>query len=147
MILDAQNLLSDAQALTATAVSTNTIDLGNVTPKRGIGAGEPMTLMFQVDVAADHTSGNETYQFDLIQSANADLSSADTLESRVISYADLTAGAIHYVPVPPGSITKRYIGANYTLGGTTPTITVTCALMPQKDVDSLQTYARGYTIS
>ncbi len=147
MILDAQNLLSDAQAITATAVSTNTIDLGNVTPKRGIGAGEPMTLMFQIDVAADFTTGNETYQFDLIQSANADLSSATTLESRVIAASLLTAGSIHYVPIPPGAITARYIGANYTVGGTTPSITVTCALMPQRDVDTLQTYAKGYTIS
>lgn len=147
MILDAQNLLSDAQALTATAVSDNAIDLGNVTPKRDIGAGEPMCLMFQVDVAADFTTGNETYQFDLIQSANANLSSSTTLESRIIAASLLTAGSIHYVPIPPGAVTARYLGANYTLGGTTPTLTVTCALMPQKDTVSLQTYAKGYAIS
>jgi hypothetical protein len=42
MFIDSFLLLSDSQAVTADAASTNTIDLGNVSPKRDIGNGEPM---------------------------------------------------------------------------------------------------------
>jgi hypothetical protein len=147
MITDSLMMLSDAQAFTADAVTTNTIDLGNVTPKRGIGTGEPMAIVITVDVAADHTTGDETYEFQFIQSANADLSSPDILCLRTILYSDLTAGSIHVIPVPPGSITKRYIGVNYNGGGTTPTITATIFLQPMSMIQQNKDYAKGYTIS
>ena len=68
MFLDAQNLFSDAQALTATAVGTNVIDLSQ---DRSIGNGEPMGVVFTVDVAADQTTGDEDYTFDVEYSGNA----------------------------------------------------------------------------
>lgn len=147
MILDALGLLWDAAALTADAASTNTIDLGNVTPKNDPGNGEPMCLAIQVDVAADHTSGDETYEFQFIQSANADLGTPDNLISRTIAYSDLTAGALQYIPIPKGAITKRYIGAYFNGGGTTPTITVTAWLSPLSMVEKRATYAKGYTVT
>lgn len=147
MILDKENQLSASQALTATAVSGNTIDNGLVTPKRDIGNGEAMELVMCVEVAADFTTGNETYQLDFIQSANANLSSPDVLASRIIAAADLTAGSIHHMPLPKGAITKRYIGAQYTLGGTTPTITVSTYLQPVNMSESRKDYADGFNIS
>lgn len=147
MILDAQTLLSDAQAVTADAVSTNTIDLGDVTPKRDIGDGEPLALVVTVDVAADSTTGDETYSFEFIQSANANLGSADVLAARTVAAADLYAGAQVVIPIPPGAITKRYIGLNYNVGGTTPTITCTSYVVPQSFVPKLKNYADGFTIS
>lgn len=143
MIFDVLNQVSDAQSLTATALSDKSIDLGNVTVKRRVGTGEPMTWAVQVDVAADHTTGNETYQVDVVQSDNADLSSADVLESQVISYADLTAGAVRYIDMPVKTPTKRYIGLQYTLGGTTPTITVTAFLQPRNMIEARNDYAIG----
>ena len=53
MILDSQLKFSDSQAVTASAVGTNVIDLSVA---RSIGSGEPMVVMFVVDVAADQTS-------------------------------------------------------------------------------------------
>jgi hypothetical protein len=44
---------------------------------------------------------------------------------RTIAAAALTAGSLHYIPVPPASKTKRYLGLFFNGGGTTPTITVT----------------------
>lgn len=149
MILDSLLTLSDAQAVTASAYSTNTVDLGNVTPKRDIGVGEGLTVMITVDVAADATTGDETYQFDFVQSANADLSSHDTLESIVVGRADLVAGYSFTLPLPSGRITKRYVGLRFTTGGTTPTITVTASIQP-RDMASLAkptAYAKGYTVS
>ncbi|HXD72173.1 MAG TPA: hypothetical protein VN628_00480, partial [Vicinamibacterales bacterium] len=119
MILDSLLSLSDAQALSASAYSTNTIDLGNVTPKRDVGVGEALALVITVDVAADVASGDETYQFEFVQSANADLSSHDSLEAVAVARATLVAGYSIVIPIPSGVITKRYIGVRYTLGGTT----------------------------
>lgn len=147
MYIDAQTLLSDAQAITADAASTNTIDLGDVTPKRSIGDGEPLAVVFTVDVAADSTTGDETYAFEFIQSANANLSSADVLAAMTVAAANLTAGAQVVLPIPPGVITKRYIGANYNVGGTTPTITVTASIVPQSFAPKIKSYADGFTIS
>lgn len=147
MYLDKELLLCDAQAFDPDAASSNTIDLGNVTPKIDLGTGEPMVLCIQVDVAADHTTGNETFNFQLIQSANADLSSPDNLISRTIDYSLLTAGSKHYIPIPPGAITKRYIGLYFDGGGTTPTITLTAWISAQSMIDKQPTYAKGYTIS
>jgi hypothetical protein len=148
--LDAQLLLSNAQAITADAASTNTIDLGNVTPKNQIGDGEPMALVIVVNVAADATAGDETYEFQLIQSANADLSSPDILaktDTSFITSATLVADYKLVIPVPPGGPTKRYLGAYYNVGGTTPTITVTSFLQPLSMVEKTKVYANGYSIS
>lgn len=149
MFLDALLLLSDAQALSATGFSTNTVDLGNVTPKRDIGVGEPMCVVFTVDVAADVANGDETYTFQFVQSANANLSSPDVLAQVAIARATLVAGYGFILPIPEGLITKQYIGVQYTLGGTTPSITVTAAIQPQAlaSLPKPQTHAKAYTIS
>ena len=60
-MMDAQTLLSDAQALTATAVSTNSYDKGAA--GNDIANGQPLGIEITVDVAADFTSANETYVF------------------------------------------------------------------------------------
>lgn len=147
MYIDKENLIADALAFSADATSTNSYDNGSSTPKIDFGAGEPMVLAFQVDVAADFTTGNETYQFNLLQSANADLTSADILQSRVISYALLLASTLHYIPVPPGAVTKRYLGLGYDGGGTTPTITGTAWFTSMKMIDAQRIYPSGYTVS
>lgn len=149
MILDALLLLSDAQALTATAFSTNTIDLSNVTPKRDIAVGEPMAIMLTVDVAADFTTGDETYIVQFVQSANANLSSPDVLAQWAILASALTVGASFVLPLPENRITKQYIGLQYTLAGTTPTVTVTASLQPMSmaSVAKPQSYADAINIS
>lgn len=145
MILDAQGLLSDAQALTVTAVSTNTYDSGAA--GNDITVGEPLVMVIQVDVAADFTTTDETYQFTFIQSANAALTSETTLVSRTIAASLLTAGSIHIVPIPQGAKTQRYVGARYVLAGTTPTVTVTSFIQPASMIQRDVNYADGITIS
>ena len=147
MIYDALGLFSNAQALTATAFCTDKIDLTATTPQRDLGDGEPLTICIGVDVAADFTTGNETYQFDFVQSANADLSSPTVLQSRIIVATLLTLGSLHYLDVPAGSITARYIGVQYTLGGTTPTITVTAYLTLQNFIQRFRAYAKNFVVN
>lgn len=142
MHIDAQLLLSDAQALTATAVGTNVIDTTNI---RNLADGEELELVIQVDVAADFTSANETYQFDVETDDNASQSSAEVVARRIITAANLTAGSIHRIPI--GKANERYLGVRYTLGGTTPTITVTSWIGKVSMSDKFRTYASGYTIT
>lgn len=131
MLIDSLLLLADAQAFSATGFSTNTIDLGLLTPaQRDIFVGEQVGVVVTVDVAADATTGDETYRFDFVQSANANLSSPDILAQIAIPRATLVAGHSFFLPVPWGQLTKRYIGMQLTLGGTTPSITVTMFLQP-----------------
>lgn len=143
MFIDSQLLLSDAQALTATADSTNVVDLG---VDRDIGRGEPVALFISVDVAADSTTGNETYQFQLETDDNAGMSSSTIVADATILAAALTAGSRHVIPM--GITNERYLQGVYTLGGTTPTVTVTASVQPMNMIATEDvTYASGHTIT
>ena len=142
MILDSLLKFSDAQALTATADSTNVIDLGN---DRDIGKGEPMALVVTVGVAADFTTGDETYQFQLETDDNAAFSSATVVGDVTVAAANLAAG--DKVVIPLGQTNERYLQARYVLGGTSPSVTVDAYLQPLSMVDASATYASGYSIT
>lgn len=144
MILDAQNQFSNAQALTASAAPTNVIDLGIA---RNLFDGEPMAVVVIVDVAAATNDGDETYQFDLQTDGDEAFGSATTILSHAIGRASLTAASKHVIPVPVGVELERYFRLYYTLGGTTPTITVTSFLMPLSMVQKDKSYADNITIS
>ena len=147
MMTDAQLLFSDAQAITADAASTNLIDLGAV---RQIGQGEPMGIAILVDVAADSTTGDETYEFELQTDDNAAFSSATEVLAQAITAARLTAGSLHVIPLSPSilPLLERYIRLNYDVGGTTPTITVTAWLSPLSALAGRSPiYADGFNIS
>ena len=81
MYIDKLLKLSDAQALTATAVGTNVVDLEVA---RGVGNGEPMAVVFSVGVAADQTTGDEDYTFDVEYATNAAQSTGAQLMGRRI---------------------------------------------------------------
>ncbi len=147
-ILDALTMLSDGQAVTDTdAYSTNTIDLGDVTPNRSIGDGEPLAIVVTVDVGPAEPAGSLTDAFDFIavESVNANLGSHAVMCQRRVAAALLTAGAMVVLPIPPGLPTSRYIGARYEVG-TGDTITVSAHLVPLSFISKLKTYARGYVI-
>lgn len=157
MILDAQNEFSNAQAVTADAVGTNVIDLSQ---DRSIGNGEPMGVVFVVEVAADQTTGDEDYTFDVEYASDAAQTTGRQLIGRRIfesgtptapaQDADLLVAGFQFViPIPPTTLSQseRYLGIRYDVAGTTPTITCSAYLMPLKDVDATNTYADGFTIS
>lgn len=147
-IMDAQCVLSDAQALTVTANSTNTYDTGAA--GNNVDVGEPLAACLSVDVAAKTSNADETYQILLIQSANADLSSPDILlqsDTTFLSRSKFTAGARFYFPFPPGMKTKRYLGTRYVLGGTGPTLTVSVDIRPLSMIQNEKYYASGIKVS
>jgi len=157
MIIDSLLKLSDAQALTATAVATNVVD---IEVARGVGNGTPMAVVFSVGVAADQGTGDEDYTFDVEYATNAAQSTGAQLMGRRIfesgtptapaQNADLlVAGFLFAIPIPPttGDEDGDFIGVRYTLAGTTPTITVDAWIAPLADVGQYVSYADNVTIN
>lgn len=157
MILDAQLQFSDSQAVTADAVGTNVIDLSQ---DRSIGTGEPMGVVFVVEVAADQTTGDEDYTFDVEYTSDAAQTTARKLIGRRIFESGtptapamdadlLVAGFRFVIPIPPTvlSESERYLGIRYDVTGTTPTITCSAYLQPLSMIDTNAQYPDGFTIS
>jgi hypothetical protein len=156
MYIDKFLKVSDSQALTATAVATNVIDL---TVARGIGNGEPVAFVFSVTVAADQTSGDEDYTIDVEYSTDAGQTAGRQIIGRRIfesgtpdapaQNADLlVSGFVFAIPLPPTTAgeSARYIGVRYTLAGTSPSMTIDAYLAPLKDVGQYVAYADNVTV-
>lgn len=144
MILDQFNTYSDAQALTATAVSTNVVDHG---ADRNLGIGEPLVAVIQVDVALDSTDGNETYSAVFQTDSDEAFGTAVTVATFPTMTRGAAAGTRYIVSIPPSTTMNRYSRISYTLGGTTPTATVTAYLLPQNMLQNQVEYADNITIS
>lgn len=155
--LDAENQFSDSQAVTATAVGTNVIDLSQ---NRSIGNGEAMAAVFYIEVAADQTTGDEDYTFEVEYSSDAAQTTDRQLMGRRIfesgtptapaQDADLlVAGYKVIIPIPPTTLdeSNQFIGIRYTLAGTTPSVTVSAYLSPMDMIDQYVDYADGYNIT
>lgn len=148
MFLDALGVVCDAQAFTAAAVSTNSIDLGSSTPKREIATGEPMGFGIAVDVAASST----TVKVEIITTTDAALTAGlVVMAERTFLSADMPAGALVFMPIPQGVIVGgplRYIGLRVTPAGGAATVTLTAWLTAHALFSVLaKPYAKGYTIS
>lgn len=118
MILDALLQLSSAQAVTASAVSTNTIDLGLA---RDLGPGRSLWVVWGVDVSAT-AAGAATVTFQVITSASANLSSPTVIsQTDAIGKAELTAGRkLIAQRIDPAVLAaqpngQRYLGCQYTV--------------------------------
>jgi hypothetical protein len=123
MILSAQQMFSNAQAITATAISTNVIDLGvRATPygaaaavNGDIGKGNSIPLLVQVTEAFDNLTSLK------VAVETGDTTSLGTeLLSQTVLLADLVAGwQFNDNDVPQGAV-GRYLGMRYTVSGTGP---------------------------
>ena len=127
MILSQQLLLSDDQAITATALSTNVIDLGLAgTPydaaaplnnDKGKGAKVPILIQVTEDF---NTLTSLTVTIEV--AATAAMTSSTVLSTEVIALADLVAGKQTFTQVLPNGADQRYLAVRYTVTGTNPTL-------------------------
>jgi hypothetical protein len=152
MILDAFNQFSDAQAVTATAISTNVIDLaplGNgvgTNTVRDIGAGEDIYLVVLTKETAT-AAGAATLNVTLESDDNAGLTSPTVhFSTGPLALAAFgPAGAqVAAVKLPNGNY-ERYLGVRYTVG-TGPLTAGKFDAFLTKDVQSYRPYAVGSTI-
>lgn len=148
MILDKTNEFSDSQAVTATAISTNVIDInpGGANSTVDIGNGEDVQLVIQVDTAAT-ADGAATVTFSLESSAAAGLTSATVhWTSAAIGKAALTKGAeVARVKLPAGDY-KPYLGVRYTVA-TGPLTAGAFSAFLVKDSQSREQYKSGFTVA
>lgn len=126
MIFDNTLLFSDGQAITATAASTNVVDLGATgttwagqTLGRDIGKGARIPLSITITEAFNNlTSLTIALQSD----DNSGFSSAKVVVDQVIVLADLTLGKqIDFPNYIPQGANERYLRFNYTVTGSAPT--------------------------
>jgi len=117
MITDAQLRPSQAQSLVgaaATTVSTNVIDL--LSPATNVGRGRARKALV---TAVQTFAGGTSVQVQLLQSANADLSSPDVLATgNTVAVAQATSAGPPLMDIVIPDNTKRYIGFRYTTVGT-----------------------------
>ena len=144
MIIDRQLLLSNAQAITVSAVSANTIDLAVA---RDIGIGDDMEVFVRVVSAF---VGGTSLQFSYVTSPNSDLSSANTIVSTpAIPVASLTAGTewlrIRVPVLPQAAQIARYVGLSYTVVGTFTAGAVTAGIAMDREASAF--YASGLNTS
>lgn len=148
MYVDVLGRVCNAQAFTGAAVSTDSIDLGNVTPKREIATGEPMGFGLAVNVAASST----TVLVEIIQATDAALTSGIVvLLQRTFLSADMPLGALIFMPLPQNPTAAgplRYLGLRVTPAGGAATVTLSAWLCPHNLFSvAARAYAKGFTIS
>lgn len=119
MILDAELQFSEAQALTATVASTNTLDLKH---KRDIGIGKDLYLVIQS--LADPGGTSPSIIIIIETSPNVAFSPFVTIAvSPALTAARFAMGTIYALPWPRQEV-DRHNRLKYTLAGTDPTFTV-----------------------
>lgn len=119
MIFSAQQIFSDNQAITASADSTNVIDLGVAgTPfdaaaplNQDVGKGNPIPILVQVTDAM-LAAGAATLTVNISTGATTTLGTTIATVGPVAK-ADLVAGYQIAIQVLPNKITERFLGIEY----------------------------------
>lgn len=129
MIFDSTNKFSTLQAVTATAASTNVIDLG--VSGRDIGVGEHVPFWIGVDVDfAGLTSVQVTVQTDDDEAFSG---AVDVIQTGVIALADLVSGYQFSIDKAPKNLLGRYVRLNYTVVGTGTAGTISAGITMGND--------------
>lgn len=145
MIMDGDLLFSDAQAVTATAASSNYYDTGPLftgNTGRNIGVSGELYFSISVDVAMTDSGSDSTVAVSLETDDNTSFSSVATVATLVTIPAVTAAGTKYFVKVPIATTVpyERYLQIKYTLAnGNLTTGSFTVALV--KNIDNWTSYA------
>ena len=143
MITDKLLRVSTDQAVTTTAVSTDTVDLSIA---RDMGEGGDLFMNFAMTEAF---AGGTSTNFEIIIADNAALSSNVVVigASGAIVTASLTLGTNVAVRLNPqiASLGKRYLGARYTVSGTNTAGKVVADIVTDIQ-DGKKFYASGFAV-
>jgi len=121
MILDTQALFSDAQPVTATVASTNTIDFGPISPATrtfDVGKGDDVALLVQV---VEDFNNLTSLQIDLELDSTTTFTPDRVIPLATVPLAQLKAGAQIARDGLPRGLTLQYGRLKYTVSGTAPT--------------------------
>ncbi len=140
MIRSKQHNFSESQVLSATGASTNIIDLGvpgtvlgaPAALRRDIGKGNKITLVVKLDAAAGGTSPT----LDVVLQTDSDPGFGSPTEvARAPQVVSGSTGDRVALFMIPRETAERYLRVYYTLGGTSPTYTVS-AFIPAADQET-----------
>lgn len=152
MYVDKQAEFSDAQAVTATAISTNVMDLiSNSSGKnalRDIGTGQDVYLVVQTIAAATDSGSDATLAVTLESDSTADLATTPTVHfsTGTLAFAAFSpAGTVlAAVKLPQGNY-ERYLGVRYTVASG-PLTAGTFDAFLTTDVQAWRAYERNYVV-
>ena len=144
MILDAELQFSDAQAVTAAAGSTNTIDLSQV---RDIGTGESLYVVVACTVAMTDASSDSTLTVAL-EGDSTTTFTPDGTQDLFTFPATSAAGTVKIAKLDPGAdpLQYQYIRLKYTPANGNLTTGSFDAYLT-KDIQKFVAYADSITIS
>jgi hypothetical protein len=143
MITDKLLRVSEDQAITADAASTNTIDLSVA---RDMGEGKPLYAVFTVTEAFNNAT---SVALQVITSAAADLGTPTVRATQTVLLAGLTLGAQYVLVLPPAiaSLGQRYLGAYFDVTGTAPSTGKVTVDFVETIQDGKKFYASGFTVA
>lgn len=119
MIFDITNLFSDAQAITATAASTNAINNGPIATglTRDIGKGVKIPILIQVVETFDTAAEDGTLTIALELDSTDTFTPDKSIDLGTFTEAELVAGfQLPWTYVPNG-VNYQYMRLKYTVGG------------------------------
>lgn len=154
MYVDSQELFSDAQAVTSTAISTNVLDLNaasnsNVPLLQDIGIGEEVYLVVMTTTTATDSGSDATLTVTLESDSTANLATSATvhISTGALAFATFaTAGTILFQGRLPTGLYERYLGIRYTVASGPLTAGAFTAFLT-KDVQRNISYASGFTVA
>jgi len=154
MYVDSQELFSDAQAVTSTAISTNVLDLNaasasNVPLLQDIGNGEPIYLVVTTTTACTDTSSDATLTLTLESDSTANLATSATvhISTGALAFATYaTAGSVVFAGALPSGNYERYLGLRYTIADGPLTAGAFTGFLT-KDLQRYRYYASGFSVA
>lgn len=130
MIFSAAEMFSNAQAVTATAASTNVLDTGATGTvlyaaaalRRDMGKGTTVPLAIRV-VQSFNNLTSLIITYEVADDAAFSTNKTTVFTSPTYALADLASGARHLLPdAIPVTADRRYHRLLYTIAGTAPTL-------------------------
>lgn len=144
MYVDSQFRFSNAQAVTAAAASTDSVDLGAA---RDLGTGEPLYIVCSVVTAMTDTGSDSSVTVTL-EGDSSSTFTPDGVETLFTFPAASAVGTTRIARLDPAGAASvfRYLQLRYTpANGNLTTGSFTAFLT--SNVDRYVSYADGYTIS
>lgn len=142
MLFDIENQLSLAQAFTG-AATVSTHSYAKQSADQDISIGRRMAILAIVTTAA---GAGSTHTFDAIQATDAALTtSVDVLATVTVLAATLIKGYYVEIPIPQGSMTKKYLGMRNTATGGTTTVSCDAYLVPMDEIPKYKSFPKVVT--
>lgn len=145
-ILDAHNEFSSAQAVTATAISTNVIDTGAFV--KNLGVGDPLWLIVRTVTAATDAGSDATLAVTLETADNAALSTNPVVHytTGTLAFAAFSPAGTALIAIPlPSADYKQYMGIRYTVASGPLTAGAFDAYLT-RDPQQWRAYANGNVV-